>query len=256
MLSGWTGIGALSWCLIISSKSANSNICHDFQRNFNTNSQDYSQPTAWQIQTADTHHSCFSVDCIISVFCMHYGINIFPDGGFLKHVNNIFFNVSKFSMTLASSALFQILLSRWRSRPSARLGSSVGSHPAGEQHIQSVNANMYSGALILHSCSNICTHVPDVVFRNSLVHISTIGPVDHYPWCGVTAGNKIVRWAGGSETSWENTPPPDQWIIQLLPVNISEAEPGRNSHVFTGTLNNNKDLVCEKSCKLPANFTH
>jgi len=150
---------------------------------------------------------------------------------------------ARLAPSLASSTLFQSHLWRGRSHPSAPPGSSAGSRPAGGRPRRRITKSLrtqsgwtvrkfsitienYSGALILNSCTNVCvgsTHGAGVVFRNSLVHIGAIGPVDHDSRGGVTGNNKKVwvRYAGGSENGRHDTGSLDLWIISLLPEYFS-----------------------------------
>ncbi len=143
----------------------------------------------------------------------------------VSSLQEIHYLISDFILSLASSTLFQSHLWFLRSHPSALPGSFLGLHPAGEHgseikkfalHTklfavlstfkQSVweNCKTFVQELwfaLLYKYLRWGTHIPGVVFRNSLVHICTVRPVDQYSRGGVT-GNKNMIQIGWRKWKW------------------------------------------------------
>lgn len=66
------------------------------------------------------------------------------------------------------------------------------------RQIISLNVNSTATHLLLwlpllYKYLRKATHFSSVVFRNSLIHICAIRPVDHYPWGWVTGNKNIIQ---------------------------------------------------------------
>lgn len=131
--------------------------------------------------------------------------------------------ISDFILSLASSTLFQSHLWFSRSHPSALPGSFLGSHPAGEHRVRYQKVCFKTSKslqnkpfecrelgkrfiqelwfALLYRYLRWGTHIPGVVFRNSLVHVCAVWSVDQYSRGGVT-GNRNMIQIGRRKCKW------------------------------------------------------